>query len=195
LASSAGLRVESPGNFPDWTAKEVDRLLTDSPWSRPLDVRFRQPFTTRGGASGSVATEANLIVRWASALPVRQATALALGLQTRTAKRLLAEAQPREYVIEVAGFPVSALQGGPAGLRESMQASARLMAPDKSQRPPVSVEVPEHGTHVVAEVRFSAEPALAGGKGVVEFTATAGAMRIRAKFALETMRYQGALAL
>jgi len=191
LLASAAARWTKP--FPDWDQAAVDKLLTDSAWAKSQGIKYRLPFQTAAGV-GSILTELNLTVRWASALPVRQATALALGLQHRVAKRLLAVEQPAGYAIEVAGFPVSAAL--PAALRAGFEKTAQLVARDGSTRRAVTVDVPEHGMHLMAEVRFPAEPLIEARAEWVEFVAEPLAgLKVRTRFALATMQYEGKLAL
>ena len=89
--------------FPHWTPVEVEKLLTDSPWSREVHCRFEytppgRRLTSefqigfprgRSGGSGtpSVRTEVYLTVRWSSALPIRQALALQEAGRDKAADR------------------------------------------------------------------------------------------------------------
>ena len=88
--------------FPEWREQTVLRLITDSPWAKVSKVKLEwvkrgeQPITYKdvpgadhspnkpfGSPVGGIGvprqkypTQAELLIRWASALPVRQATAL-----------------------------------------------------------------------------------------------------------------------
>jgi hypothetical protein len=172
----------------------AERLLTESAWAREVRVPFRQAFAAQG-RSGSVGTEIHLTVRWGSALPVRQANASLLGVETRAAKKLLAT-EPAEYVLEVAGFPAAVLRDGKAAEKE-LAATAVLTGKGRKTWKAVSAMVPEFGTHLMAEIRFQRDPAIGLAEGEVEFAASAlgGAMRIRAKFPLKEMVYEGRLEL
>jgi hypothetical protein len=55
-------RIETP--FYKWSDQEVDKMLTDSPWARKAEVYVKGKDTGAG-----------LIVRWQTAVPIRQAVA------------------------------------------------------------------------------------------------------------------------
>lgn len=175
-------------------AQDASRILTASPWAQEVRVPFRQAFAARG-QKGSVATEVHLTVRWGSALTVRQANAALLGPETRAAQKLLAT-EPREYVIEVAGFPASVIRDSQA-LEKELTASAVLTGKGRKTLAAVSASVPEFGTHLLAEIRFPRDPAITLEDREIEFAASAlsGAMRIRAKFSLKAMVHAGRLEL
>ena len=174
--------------FPNWDRDAADRLLTESPWAQAVDT----PLKDRAYRS-----ELSLTVRWGSALPVRQANAFLLGLETRAAKSVLAAA-PKDYVIEVAGFPAGVLQGhgGPRALEKELLASASLAG--KTRRwAAAAVAVPEFGSHMMAELRFPRDPAIVPGDEAMEFAASAlgGRLRMRVRFPLKAMVYGGQLEL
>lgn len=185
------LRAE---DFPAFDRAAAERLLTESPWAREVRVPFRQAFAAQG-RQGSIGTEIHLTVRWGSALPVRRANASLLGLETRAAKKLL-ETEPAEYVLEVAGFPAAVLRDTKAAEKE-LAATAVLTGKSRKMWKAVSAAVPEFGTHLMAEIRFKRDPAIGVDEGEMEFAASAlgGAMRIRARFPLKAMVYEGRLAL
>ena len=180
--------------FPDWDRDVADRLLTASPWARELKIPFRQPFQTAGRA-GSVATSIDLTVRWGSALPVRQANAIALGLESRAGKKMLAT-EPREYVLELAGFPAPVVRDSKAFEKE-LAATAVLTGKGRRALTAVSAAVPEFGNFLMAEVRFARDAAIVLEDGEIEFAAAVlgGALKIRARFSLKAMVYGGRLEL
>jgi len=174
--------------FPDWDRATADRLLTESPWAQAIDAPLRDR---------AYKSELYLTVRWASALPVRQANAYLLGLESRAAKLLLAST-PSHYLIEIAGFPAGTLrEGGTKGLEKELLASARLTSKTHPPLAPTSVAVPEFGSHMMAELRFPRQPAFTLEDGSVELSALVlrGRVNIRAKFPLKAMVYQGQLEL
>ena len=222
--------------FPEWSESHVDKLLTDSPWARPLTLPFRfsapatRPFAISefyqigeplgfpkgwptGGSSPNtgtrspriddgnappVATEIYLTTRWASALPMRQALALLefgkSGLNSpRAVERL--QTDPKEYVIEVAGFPVGMIPQGVRRFEAAMMASASLLVKGRKPLRPASASVPEHGNHLTATLRFPRLENLSEEDGLIELTAHAGPMDISQKFKLREMSYKGRLEL
>lgn len=135
-----------------------------------------------------------LIIRWAGALPVRRAMALhEFGrdrLDDPQAVELLS-VQPKDFVIEIAGFPhVLANAELARNLRET-----KLLVPNKRPLSPLSVEVPEAGTFVTATLRFARVEGLAPDDGKVELVAQAAGMRIEESFKLRPMVYEGRLEL
>src|SRR5579862_7026564 len=74
--------------FTDWSDKEVTKILTDSPWSRqmPLDMSALRGAGGGGGGQGmggggrkgggggrGAAQQRSVLIRWVSAMPVKQA--------------------------------------------------------------------------------------------------------------------------
>ena len=220
--------------FPNWDADFIDEMLTDSPWARPLTVKFpwqpaaqQQPLlsgfmqlagdiplpgripgggrTTGGGPRPEsrrpgpiqpVQTEMYLVVRFSSALPIRQALALAeygrAGLDDPRAVELLTT-DPEECVVEVAGFPAISMNRGAAALAEDLRKSARLTVKGASPVAAKTAEVPEHGMHLVATLRFPRLGDLPAGEGVLQFAASSGPIRIEQASKLKPMVYRGRL--
>jgi hypothetical protein len=210
--------------FPNWSPDLVERVLTDSPWARPLTVPFeyRPPdrrmvseysqiglpggigFPRRGGSGApggpapSVRTEVYLTVRWSSALPVRQALALSqwgrAGLEDPKAVELLTRVE-QDYVIEVFGLPVTMAPQGAAKVQEELLKTAVLWWKGGPTIRATEVKVPEHGMHLSAEIRFPRSEKLAADIGTLEFLAKAGPIRIEPKFKPKSMVYRGQLEL
>lgn len=163
---------------------------TGGGYPRPEDTRLPPPQATR--------TEMYLTVRFASALPIRQALALSefgrTGLDNPRAVELLA-AKPKEYVVEVAGFPTTSISQGPKWLADGLKKSARLFL--KGQRPlsATSVEIPEQGMHLIATLKFPKFDDIGPEDGTIQFLGTAGSIRIEQQFKLRTMTYHGRLEL
>lgn len=224
--------------FPEWSDEFVDKVLTDSPWARPLTLPFRfsapaparRPFAvsefaqigegslglpkgwpsdkaagtgTRtpridDGNAPPVQTEIYLTMRWASALPVRQAMALhqygRSGLSGPKATALL-QGNPEEYVLDVAGFPVGMVPQGVRRFEAELLESATLLVKGRAAIRAVAASVPEHGNHLIATLRFPRFANLSDGDGFIEVAALAGPMDIHQKFKLRDMNYKGLLEL
>jgi hypothetical protein len=220
--------------FPEWSAEHVDKLLTDSPWARPLTVPFRfsaparRPFTVSefaqigeplglpkgwpsdgprttnrtpridDGNAPPAHTEIYLTVRWASALPIRQAMALhqfgRAGLKTAKALELL-QWNPAEYVLDVAGFPVGMVPQGVRPFEAELLKSSTLVVKGRKSVRATATSVPEHGNHLIATLRFPRLENLSEDDVLIEFAAQAGPMDIRQKFKLRDMTYKGRLEL
>lgn len=222
--------------FPDWDSATTDKVLTDSPWARPLTVGFEYSAPPLGGrlqsdflqiglpgglglpspfpgprnrpapgsepipqtGSTSVRTEAYLIVRWASALPVRQAMALEqFGRQGlgRPEVREMLETPPKDYVLEIAGFPAIAFPKGPDWLAEQLQHSAHVAVKGRRALSATACRVPPQGMHLAAEIRFPREEPFQLEDGQIEVTAAVAGMAIAARFKLRPMIYQERLEL
>lgn len=116
------------GQLPDWSEREVVRVVTDSPWARRVTVPMRwkkqerrallpreipgaDPVHERTGSGlgplGGIGAppkdhlpnKAELIIRWASALPVRQAKTLF------TKKVEMLNEFGKDYTLEIFGVP------------------------------------------------------------------------------------------
>ena len=215
--------------FPDWTDEHVDKLLTDSPWARPVTLPFRfstpgrggQPFAQIGeplglpkgwpgagpakagpriedGNAPPVQTEIYLTMRWATALPVRQAMALHQygrgGLAGAGAVALL-RGWETEYVLEIAGFPVGMVPQGVRRFEAQLAESATLQVKGRKPLRAASASVPDHGNHLISTLRFARYDNLSDSEGFIEFSAQAGPMDIQQKFKLRGMNYKGRLEL
>lgn len=146
----------------------------------------------------SVRTEAYLTVRWASALPVRQAMALEqFGRQGlgRPDVRQALDAQPEDYVVEFCGWPAIAIPKGAEWLGEQLQQTARIAGKGRRPLAARSCRVPPHGTHLIAELRFPRDQAFQLEDGLVEVTASAAGLNVEHRFKLRPMVYNGRLEL
>lgn len=223
-------RWDRASSFPDWSPGQVDRLLTNSPWAKPVTVPFRfslppratTPSNWQVGEPGSIGglppgwgktapstrsappvtevpahTEAYLTIRWASALPVRQAMVLQQfgkhGLDDPRAQALLRE-EPAEHVIEIAGFPTTMMTQGARRMEAELAASAEILFKGRKPLRPVSVSVPEHGMHLMATLRF-ARLAEIGEDGLLLVSGKTGPMEFAQKFPVREMLYSGKIAL
>ena len=101
VASAAELWDTKP--FTQWTDKEIDKVLTDSPWAGKASLTH-----AREGANLGQVPDWKLIVTVQSALPIRQALArrtLGPGVAvTPEAEAALATPVPR-YVLAISGIP------------------------------------------------------------------------------------------
>jgi hypothetical protein len=132
----------------------------------------------------------DLIVRWASALPVRRALALQEfgrdGLDDPKAVAMLAE-EPGHFVIEIAGFPP--MMNGPE-LEQDLK-KTELLLPRRRPAKPVSVEV----TYVTARLTFERAESLDPRSGVAGLNLGSPYLPIEEEFKLQSMTYEGRLEL
>ena len=208
--------------FPDWSESEAGRMLSDSPWARPVLISLGSMAGSTGGlqpaerGSGgkscsacadraspmvgraqlpTLAGSISLIVRWRTALPVKQAVAkLRFGEETAnspTAREFL-DRQETTYIVSLSGLPAIAV---PDDL-EQVKASASL---NVKGRPPIPAEhVQGSGAGSLALVF----PKGQGGNHVitledreVEFRVKLGAISVSRKFKPKEMVYRGKLEL
>lgn len=151
-----------------------------------------------GGRTPGVRTEMYLTIRWSSALPIRQALALQQfgreGLEDPRAVELITKPE-RGYVVEVAGFRLSMVPQGAAALEKELAKSAKLVVKNRRTAFPSSVQVPEHGMHLMATLRFPRFEDIGSDDGVMQFSAEAGPAKIECPFKLKPMVYRGRLEL
>jgi len=95
--------------FTEWTDKDRDKLISDSPWARPYTVlvSHEMPATSSGRATGAQADDrVPTVARRSSALPTREVMA---RLKYKTAAGTSAEAKailetvPAVHTIEISG--------------------------------------------------------------------------------------------
>ena len=192
-----------------WTKKDLWRIVEDSPWalrvsaSRPGMPEFPSPggpdATSRPGPRGQEGGLSmpppppvfTFLVRWESAAPVREALA-------RLGDTKPAEGQDGRYVISVITV-VPRREGGermqPAG--PALERILRLTSLRRSDHPdlhPVAAVTPTSGPGLLTYY-FEAADAITSGEASVEFATEAAPARIRCKFRLKDMMFQGRLAL
>ena len=211
--------------FPDWNQGEVQKMLTDSPWARPVLISSatmmglpqspvqeaarpgepcptcadRAPHTSAGSVElPRIAPTMNVIVRWHSALPVKQALVKArFGNEAASsaAAREFLEREENAYVICLAGIPPQSLPGD----AEEIKSRSVLRIKDA---PPVPAQQVQAATEGGAVTVFLAFPKGQGGSHVitvedkeVEVDVKLATISVRRKFKLKDMVYEGKLAL
>ena len=194
--------------FPQWTDKEIQRMLGNSPWARPVSATLRESMTAAAPASpggtadpnpstdpgrmtaqGTIPATASgtrdqsaaapalrCVVRWQSALPVRQA--LAHG-------KLGAESS--NYVIALSGLPRNIARGD---LRETI-----LHAKAKPALHPSNIEFDTHQDSAEVFIVFPKDAPFTLDDKEVEFATRMGPWEVKCKFRLKDLLYQGKLEL
>jgi hypothetical protein len=135
-----------------------------------------------------------LIIRWASALPVRRALALQQfgrnGLDEDKARAMLSE-EPRDFLIELAGVPHALINSEV----EQHLRKARLSVPGRRPLTPLSVEVPTIGRLVTARMTFPRAAGLSADAGAIRFRIESDMLPVVEEFKLRSMVYEGRLEL
>ena len=208
--------------FPDWDQKLIDQVVSDSPWARtwkghiyhqyeqklmssrwtqlgmdlPPIPGARSPRSRQTGpvTPAPIRIGVELIVRWATALPVRRAMALQQfgrsGLESEGAKALLAE-EPKDYIIELAGVPH--LVANEEFVRQLQ--NAKLSFDGRRPSPALSAEVAGVGTRLHARLTFPRAEQLTPDSGTAVLTVNAGGLKIEEEWKLRSMIYEGKLEL
>ena len=206
--------------FTDWSDRDVQRMMTDSPWAKRITVVFPRPPGTAlndrtpvaggigggaggggrggrgfGGADGFGPTrQSRLIVQWRSGLPMRQAIVrgrIGEGGALDPAGRQFLAQRPTGYFIVVAGLPRPFARLDPGALA----AGARLERPGKRPIVPIQAAAEAEGNGAVILYLFPRDDAITLADEEVEFVTEIAEASIERTFELEDMVFNGRLEL
>jgi hypothetical protein len=208
--------------FPGWSDETVLKLLTDSPWSKPKTVQFtwhkpeERPFTYKdvpgadpskggpigspvGGIGGKIKThlpdKGDILIRWASALPIGHAKALyRLRDEKLPASKLnaLIPAPAGSYVLEIFGLPVEMAHLGAGSIELLARQNITLRTRSGRVLRPARVET-KVGPNVTILVHFSRDNPIVASDQELEVSGDLQIFRFRERFRLSEMRYQDRL--
>ena len=206
--------------FTAWSAQQVEKMLTDSPWAKKVTALagslregalggFESSGTGPGGGGGaSPRSESDdpafqqirrvpVTVIWISALPVRQALLkrqAGPGAQiTPEQQRQLSDDEPF-YTLVVFGLPMKL--AARLGTIEDVTAKTSLKPNGKERIAPEDVRVSRDGDQFFrVEFLFPKGNAIAPGDKEVAFTTKLGDVEVARKFKLSEMTIAGRLAL
>ncbi|HUA87402.1 MAG TPA: hypothetical protein VMB85_26275 [Bryobacteraceae bacterium] len=140
----------------------------------------------------------NFIVRWESALPVKEARLrLKYGSEAATsadARRVLETEEPN-YVITVSGLSGNALRGDPGAVKKQVMDDAELMVKGKDPIKPVDFMVQRGNGVAIAVFAFPKSTPLTLEDKEVEFRARFDSIPVKQKFQLKNMMFAGKLEL
>lgn len=205
--------------FTEWTPDEIRKLLSDSPWARPVLLPVETIDRTSleqvrsacsscevksGGAPVMAAGMPELagplraLVRWHSALPVKQALMRAkFGDEvatSREAAEFLARSETA-YVVGVSGLPAHLAPAEAAQLR----ANAFLRRKGRPLLPAVDAQVASGESSVYLLLFFprsqDGSAAITPADGQVELQLQLGLLNLRRSFKLKDMVFEGKLEL
>ncbi len=169
----------------------------------PMDAVGALPDGTRRPGdptqAGLGSDAAHAVVRWQSALPVKQALLVRKGHRDLTspedAKRVL-EVPETHYVLAVSGLRMALpLGGAQRAMQEQIRISASLSIKGRDPILAERVEFAGRGNGVEIFVLFPRAQAISAEDREVEFRATTPAGAAQAKFRLKDMLVAGKLAL
>lgn len=147
------------------------------------------------GGGGGAAIE--LVVRWQTALPVRQALLkIKYGKEVATsdeAKKFLAAEDPN-YVIFVEGLPPQMMKMG-AKLQEALKQATVLKRKDKEPIQAAAVQIGQTQRGNVAVIMFPRAANIVPDDKEVEFYTKLGNSELKTKFRLKDMMFGEKLAL
>jgi hypothetical protein len=234
--------------FADWTDKDLQKVVNNSPWARQTRATLANAAAGgrgRGGAQAGLGDEASgdasisggaggrgsrgggsaggadrlgpspsdfdqgpqaaqqagipVIIRWQSALPLRQAQMRGkYGKEAATApeaQKFLAT-EPTVYVVAVSGLPGSIVSGSAGDqAKQNITRSTTLTAKGKEPVHPVAVEFVPNGTAVDVLMGFPRNAPFALEDMEAELTSQIGPASVKYKFKLKDMVVRGKLEL
>ncbi|MGJ5816676.1 hypothetical protein [Paludibaculum fermentans] len=210
--------------FPNWNDDAVVRLVSDSPWAHVKSVNLMwvkpgdRPFsykdvpgntpngTIKGGSPvggigvprSSLPAKADIIIRWASALPIRHATALYKARQQKQGEakiNALIGAPPQDYVLEIYGVPAEVAHLGAGVVEVETERTSFLRTRSGRIIKPTKVEVVPQGLTIAIQIHFPNSAPIELKDEEVECVSDLQIFVIHEKFRLSQMVYQNHLEL
>ncbi len=192
--------------FPEWTEDDAKELLKDSPWVKtvvptvvknPAKASVEGLPTGRRGkrreASDTTAPAAlkppSLIVRWESALPVREAELKARFLTAPTLD------DEDHYAIAVYGVPNALLHDDSKAVAEGLRHQALLKREGKQDTKPSSVTVLLRDDGPVVLYLFPKSAAFDWRDHKITFDAQVTTLKFTQEFSFDDMTFHGKLEL
>lgn len=204
-------------DFTAWSAKQVEKMLTDSPWAKKVTVvvgslreetlaGFQGGAAGLGGGGGRNPESGNEVqglrrvtvtVAWLSAVPIRQAVVRRQAGPdapiSPDQQRRLGEDEPF-YILAVVGVPLRLVAR--AGTIDEVKAKTTLKASRKERIAPETIRVIQDGEQSVrVEFLFPKSNAIALDDKEVVFITKLGEMDITKTFRLADMMVRGRLLL
>ncbi|MBI5084818.1 MAG: hypothetical protein HZB13_09510 [Acidobacteria bacterium] len=210
--------------FPNWSDSTIARVVTDSPWAKrrtvPLEWRKREerpfspsdvpgtgpnankPFGSPVGGIGvprtSLPYTADILIRWASALPVRQAKALYRQRDGKLDPSKIEELTgppESDYVLEIYGVPAEVAHRGTGSIEALAVASVTMRTARGRVIKPGSAEAKLTGSTLTILVHFPRTVALERKDEEIECRGDFQIFRFAERFKLSSMMYLGRLEL
>lgn len=199
--------------FTEWTDKDITKLSGNSPWAKEFSVEMGGAMPGGGGGKGGGKTRdggqtgaqeagggapsLTLIIRWQSALPVKQALVKMKykeeAATSAEAKQILELNEP-DYVVVVAGLNRGLVQGKADELKATMMAATELVIKGKEPIKPKDFRIVGQG-RVDAVFSFPKTNPITEDDKEVEFQCKVGTISIKEKFRLKDMVINGKLEL
>lgn len=200
--------------YTEWNDKETQKLLNSSPWAREVELPMGGGPSAptagapgggrggRGGPAGDVPVagplSVNVLLRWQTALPVKQALArIKFGKEVANsadAKTFL-EQQETTYLIVVSGVPPMMMAGPQEQLKSALKSQTALSVKGKGILAPSEVQITPNNKLVDVYLSFPRIAPLTLDDKEVEFSTRIGPSAVRSKFRLKDMVFNGMLEL
>jgi hypothetical protein len=199
--------------YTEWNDKETQKLLNSSPWAREEELTMGggpgapgagapEGGRGRGGPAGDVPiagpSSVNVVVRWQTALPVKQALArqkFGKEVANSADAKTFLDHQETTYVVEVSGVPSMMMAGPPERLQSGLQRQTALNVKGKGTLTPSEVQITPNNRMVDVYFSFPRAAALSLDDKEVEFSTRIGPAALRTKFRLKDMVFNGQLEL
>jgi len=199
-----------------WAKPRTVRLQWHKQEERPFtykDVPGADPSQQRPGGGGTVGgspvggigitkpklpDQADLIVRWASALAVRQATALFRQREENLDPGrlpVLVGQTPVDYIVEIFGTPAMLAHRGVDSVEAVVRSGAVLRSKSGRTWKPTRVKVTTNGETLGILIHFSRTQPITAADKELEFTCDLQILQVQERFRVGPMTYGGQLDL
>ena len=193
--------------YTEWSPKEVETILTDSPWVRKLSVVIQTPPRAsedgggggRGGGGGGdvggrgfpvAAPQLKLTLTWRSAQPVREALARSNNGNAETVDGKPVLERPAQYLFTLSGVP--------ARYQRLLPDAAKTTFLKRGSKPPIALlqgGIQQDGGLLTLVFAFPRTDPIVLDDREVEFVVTIGTLEIKHKFKLKDLVVNGQLEL
>ncbi len=167
-----------------------------SPTAQPGMIQGGSPLGGIGAPKPKFPSDADLLIRWASALPIRQAKALYRQrdekLSAGKAIDLIA-ARGGGYVLEIHGVPAEVAHQGPETVADLARQAISLKTGSGRRLTPIKAEAKVNALTLTIFVTFSDSEPLKVSDGEVEVGGDMQIFKFQKRFPLKPMVYNGHL--
>jgi len=204
--------------FMQWSDKDLTKMITDSPWAKSTSISMSfggggapPPGPAPGGgggarggpqgggdAAGFSGPSFNVVARWQTALPMREALVrLKFGAEadkSADAQKILAD-QERPYEIVLSGPLGPFLPGTPEQSAKALTAVTSLSSHRTGEIKPMQIDVSQPGKTMDVLFVFPRSMPFTVDDKEVEFSTKMGTSSLKYKFKLKDMVFNGKLEL
>jgi hypothetical protein len=192
----------------EWTAADAEQALTDSPWVKSVPSKFAeskgrtvyvQPVTPRGRPYGApraaIVTPAapqgpppTLILRWESALPMREAQLKSRNVNAPTIDE-------DHWAVAVYGLPERLLGADPETFAARLKSEGSLKREGKRTIAASEIRLLPRDNGSIVVFYFPKKQEISIKDGKIDFSARVGPVEVEQAFPLDEMIFAGKLEL